>query len=282
MTEPNEIEFREPVRPDRRRSLAARAAIVAAVAVGALVIVAAAIGASPSTAIGADPSADPSAGTNPAASSAPGAASAAPGNVAPKRDHLGWRGLGPGLGELGRGGFRDITITAIDGSNVSLETADGWTRTIAITDATTITKGGATIGVADLAVGDQVRFAQERASDGTYTVTDIVVVLPTVVGEVTAIDGTTLTLTQKGGTTATIHVDGDTTYRVGGAAGSLSDIKVGSVIVAEGSQRSDGSLDASIVRSGFDRPDGRGPGWNLDHDRGAAPDASPAPSSGAS
>jgi hypothetical protein len=275
MTEPNEIQFKEPVRPDRSRSVATRAALVAGLAVIGLVAVAAAIGTSPSTAIGADPSAGSSAAPNPAAS-------AAPGTVEPKGGGRRFKAFAPGFGDFGRAGFRDITITAINGSDVSLKTADGWTRTITVTSTTTITKGGATIGVDDLAVGDQVRFAQDRAADGTYTVTDIVVVLPTVIGEVTAIDGSTLTVTQPGGTTATVHVDRDTTYRVAGAAGSLSDVKVGSFIAAEGTQRADGSLDASIVRTGFDRRgDGRGPGWKGDHDQPGA-SASPVPSSGAS
>jgi hypothetical protein len=275
MTEPNEIQFKEPVRPDRSRSVATRAALVAGLAVVGLVAVVAAIGASPSTAIGADPSAGSSAAPNPAAS-------AAPGTVEPKGGGRRFKAFAPGFGDFGRAGFRDITITAINGSDVSLKTADGWTRTITVTSTTTITKGGATIGVDDLAVGDQVRFAQDRAADGTYTVTDIVVVLPTVIGEVTAIDGSTLTVTQPGGTTATVHVDRDTTYRVAGAAGSLSDVKVGSFIAAEGTQRADGSLDASIVRTGFDRRgDGRGPGWKGDHDQPGA-SASPVPSSGAS
>ena len=85
--------------------------------------------------------------------------------------------------------------------------------------------------------------------------TAIVVVLPTVVGEITTIDGDTITVTQPGGTTATIHVDSDTTYRLAGGsgAGSLSDLKVGMVIVAEGTQRSDGSLDAPSVSGGSRR-----------------------------
>ena len=36
-------------------------------------------------------------------------------------------------GRLGGQGFREITITAISGSNVTLGTDDGWTRTIALT-----------------------------------------------------------------------------------------------------------------------------------------------------
>lgn len=269
MTEPNEIEFRESVKARRSRPTAARLGIVAGAALLLVVGAVAAMGASPSpSAIGADPAASP----------AP-AASDGPGTTTPKGDRHGW---GPGLrSDLDRGGFHDITITAISGSDISLETDDGWTRTITVTSTTTITKGGSAIAVGDLAVGDHVRFAQDKATDSTYSVTAIVVVLPTIAGEVTAIDGNTLTVTQRGGTTATIHVDSDTTYRVNGAAGSLSDIKVGSVIVAEGTQRSDGSLDAALVRGGFrDRGDFRGPGSKGGHDWPAAPNASPAPSSG--
>ena len=92
--------------------------------------------------------------------------------------------------------------------------------------------------------------------------TAVVVVLPSIAGQVTAIDGDTLTVTQPGGTTATIHVDGNTTYQVNGASGSLSDLKVGSFVVAEGTQRSDGSLDAATVQGGsaggFKGPGGPG------------------------
>ena len=45
-------------------------------------------------------------------------------------------------GRFGGQGFREITITAISGSNVTLATDDGWTRTIAVTDAVDLTKGG--------------------------------------------------------------------------------------------------------------------------------------------
>jgi hypothetical protein len=288
------VAFHERVTPGRGHATATRVGVITGSALLVLVGVAAAMGASPApnstSAVGADPS---------AAASAPAPAASADPNTAPqngtKPDHadrhgpgIGLRGGSPG-GPGGFGvGFRDITIIAIDGSYLSLKTDDGWTRTITVTDSTTITKGGATIGLNDLAVGDQIRFAQDRAADGTYTVTAITVVLPTVVGEITKIEGNTITVTQPGGTTATIHVDSDTTYRLAGGsggAGALSDLKVGQVILAEGTQRSDGSLDAASVRGGFVRgdfppggrkglPDGLGPHL------GAQP--SPAPSSGAS
>ena len=81
--------------------------------------------------------------------------------------------------------------------------------------------------------------------------TAVVVVLPTLAGQVSAVDGNTVTVTQPGGTKATIHVSGGTTYQVNGAKGALSDVKVGSFVVAEGTQRTDGSLDAAGVHMGL-------------------------------
>jgi len=215
--------------------------------------------------------------------SAPPGSSTAPGTTKPDGDRHGFGGFGGpggfGLGGFGRFGARDITITAINGSELSLKTDDGWTRTISVTSTTKITKGGATIPVSDLAVGDQIAFAQDRATDGTYTVTAIRVILPTTAGQVTAINGNTITVTQPGGTTATIHVDGSTKYQVNGAAGALTDIKVGSFIVAEGTQRTDGSLDAAAIHAGDRGIKGPGfPGGRHLPD-GQAPDASPTPSS---
>ena len=289
------VAFHERVTTGRGRARATRVGIITGSALLVLVGVAAAMGASPSpsndptSAVGADPSASASAPA-PAASADPNAAN--PNGTKP--DHVGTGGPRFGFGGGFPGidiGFRDISITAIDGSSLSLKTEDGWTRTITVTDSTAITKGGATIGLGDLAVGDSIRFRQEKASDGTYTVTAIVVVLPTVVGQISAIDGNTITVTQLGDTTATIHVGTDTTYRLAGGsggAGSLSDLKVGMVIVAEGTQRSDGSLDAASVRAGLEKGTFRGPGFGAKpgFPDGVGPhdDArpSPAPTSGAS
>ena len=275
-TETNEVEFHEKVETPIGRTRAARVGIVAGAAFLFVVGAVAAMGASPAPSTGTDPAA------NPAASAAPGS-STAPGTTKPDGDRHGFGGFGGpggfGLGGFGRFGARDITITAINGSDLALKTDDGWTRTISVTSTTKITKGGATITVSDLAVGDQIAFAQERATDGTYTVTAIRVILPTTGGQVTAINGNTITVTQPGGTTATIHVDGDTKYQVNGAAGALSDIKVGSFIIAEGTQRTDGSLDAAAIHAGDRGIKGPGfPGGRHLPD-GQDPDASPAPSS---
>ena len=192
-------------------------------------------------------------------------------------------GLGPGFGG-GHFGFGGITITAISGNGISLKTADGWTRTITVDSGTTYTKSGATIALGDLKVGDQVGFRQTHETNGTWTIDSIVVILPHAGGEVSKISGSTITVTQRDGTTATITVNGQTKYSVNGNdSAALSDVKVGMVLVAEGTKNSDGSLTATQVRAGtpgtfeghgghFGRG-GPGPDWD-----GQNPNASAAPS----
>ncbi len=243
MPEPYEVEFRGPVRPSRDRSL--RIGIAAGAAALVLVGAIAAMGALPSSgqtdlssALGAS---GVGSALDEAVLSAPipttgwsrdGDAPAGPFGLG-----RGWRGVISGK----------ITITAINGSNLSLRTDDGWTRTITVTSDTTITKAGQTISVSDLKVGDEIRFAEQRNSDGTYTITRIVVVVPTVAGVVTSVTDTTITITARDGTSQTIRTTASTTYKVGDAAGSRSDIVAGAVIVAAGERGSDGTLTAATV-----------------------------------
>jgi hypothetical protein len=191
-----------------------------------------------------------------------------------------------GLGPDGRGGhfgFGGITITAISGTSVSLETADGWTRTLTVDSGTTYSKSGATIALGDLKVGDQIGFRQTHETNGTWTIDSVVVVLPRAGGAVTKIDGSTITVTQRDGTTATIKVNGQTTYSVNGTDGkALADVKVGMQLLAEGTRNSDGSLTATRVQAGtpgaFEGRGGRGGhGFGPDRD-GDQPNASAAPS----
>lgn len=190
-------------------------------------------------------------------------------------------GRGPGGDDkagVGGHGFGGITITAISGSNISLQTVDGWSRTIAIASDTSLTKGTATIKLSDLKVGDEVRFAQKRQTDGSFTITKLSVVLPHAGGTVTAVSGSSITVTQRDGSTATIKVSSSTTYEVGGTTGkALGDVKVGMFVGAAGMLNTDGSLSATAVRAidparfkGNGHHDGHGP-WG----KGAVPDGSP-------
>ena len=195
---------------------------------------------------------------------------------------------GPGL-KGGRGfgiGFGQISITAINGNNISLKTEDGWTRTITVDLGTTYTKAGATISLGDLKVGDEVGFKQTLESNGTWSIDSITVILPTAGGQVTKIDGSTITVTRRSGSTATIRVDAQTKYSVNGNDGAaLSDIKVNMFLVAEGTKNSDGSLTARNIKAGsistFEGRGGLGRGFRFgpggpDQD-GTSPGSSAAP-----
>jgi hypothetical protein len=155
----------------------------------------------------------------------------------------GWQS--PGGGRYAEGGVT-IAITAISGSKLSLQTTDGWTRTIDATGAT-ITKAGQTIAVSDLQVGDQITFRESLQSDGTYKITSITVLVPTTSGTVTSIGASSITVSQPGGGTRTIAVTGSTTYMQAGATVSKSAVAVGDRIVAQGAVDSSGNFMATSI-----------------------------------
>lgn len=176
------------------------------------------------------------------------AAGASDTNNTPIVDDL--NGVG-GPGDRGFGhGFGGITITAISDNSISLETADGWTRTITVDSGTTYSKSGATIALGDLKVGDEIGFRQTLETDGSYSIDSITVVLPHAGGEVTAVSGTTITVKDRDGASVTIETTGTTTFQVNGASAALADVKVGMFLGAEGTKNSDGSITATAVRAG--------------------------------
>ena len=158
--------------------------------------------------------------------------------------------LGPGWYAPGslRGGTGQvaIAITKIDGSKLSLQTTDGWTRTIDATGAT-ITKAGATITVTALKVGDEINFREARQSDGTYKITTIDVVVPTASGSVASVAAGSVTITQFDGSSRTLTLTGSTTYTEAGTTTSKSALVAGVRISAEGTVDSAGNFTATAV-----------------------------------
>ena len=166
-------------------------------------------------------------------------------------------GLGLGLengiarfdhGRFGGPGRGDITITAISGSDVTLKTDDGWRRTIAVTDAVDLTRGGQDVALAALKVGDQVRFSQTRNDDGTYTVTALAVVVPTIRGEVSAVSSSGFKVTTRDGAVWTVTVNGSTSYAFGAGDGTLADVTSGETVIVAGDAAGDNALTALSVR----------------------------------
>ncbi len=188
-------------------------------------------------------------------------------------------GFGGGLPGVAASPFGGVTIASIEGTRVDLKTADGWARNVTIDSSVKVTEAGRTMSAGDLKVGQAVRLQEKRNSDGTFTVTGLVIVTPSVVGQVTAKTLTTITIKRSDGTTQTIDVDSSTTYRVQGAATSnLAAITVGMTIVASGPQESNGALHAFTVQGGsfrVSRPsDGKHPAASGAPKTSAAPQGS--------
>jgi hypothetical protein len=204
-----------------------------AIVVGSLVVLAA----SAALTVAASPS--------PSSSAAPG------GSTTPTDPDKDWSGPG-GFGMRGPGdGFGmhrgAITVTAVSGSNLSLKTDDGWTRTITVTSDTKITKAGTTITSGDIKVGDTIVFQQSRQSDGSYTITAIDVVIPVVGGTIGDVTSSGFTLTDADGVKWTVNVSSSTTYTVDNASGTKSDVKAGLGAVVQGAQ-SGNTITATTVK----------------------------------
>ncbi|MGP1673957.1 MAG: DUF5666 domain-containing protein [Candidatus Limnocylindrales bacterium] len=256
MTDPTQP-VEHTVRFGSRQGAALRTGLVVAVALILVAVITA-------------PGARPDRSTDPlglaAGASASAASPAASGDSdRGKADRIPGIGRGWGLFERGtKAGGRGITITAISGARVSLETVDGWTRTVQVTADTIIRKGGVATKVGDLKVGDVIRLKQRRNDDGTFTVVGLTVPVPVVAGEVTAVTSDRLTIKQRDGSSQTIYVDKDTVFRIRKTdTPTIADVKVGDRVGAAGPLRADGSMDAvavqvkrKLARDGERVPDG--------------------------
>jgi hypothetical protein len=166
------------------------------------------------------------------------------------------------------------TVTAVGADTITITGRDGTSQTVRTTGSTTYHLGKADGTRADVKVGTMIVAVGDRGADGSLTATGVRVFLPRVAGTVTAVTSDSLTITRRDGTTMTIHVGSGTSIGVAGVdKATLADVKAGMVVVVEGSQRADGSLDATALRAG---KVGKGLGEGRDGPK--APDASGAPS----
>ncbi len=160
-------------------------------------------------------------------------------------------------------------VTAIDGTTITVKNPQG-SATIATTSSTTFQLDGAASSLSAITVGMFVRAEGTKATDGTFTATrvDASSTAPKAGkpgqghtgngagGQVTAIDGTTITVKNPQGS-ATIATTSSTTFQLDGAASSLSAITVGMFVRAEGTKATDGTFTATRVDASSTAPKGR-------------------------
>lgn len=131
-------------------------------------------------------------------------------------------------------------VTAVGTDSIDVHRANGTDATVKVTDGTAIKKHGQTIHLADIKVGDHVEAVgtavdattiaalQIEVEDGNPSETNKAEVSGTVTGTGTS----SLTISK----TYTVNVDSNTHIRKSGKDISLSDVKVGDFVQAEGSR----------------------------------------------
>jgi hypothetical protein len=167
----------------------------------------------------------------------------------------------------------DGTVSATDANGFTVKKFDGTTTSVTVDGSTKYMLGGGSGSKSDVTVGSRIDVQGTPGSGSTFAA-DVVTVQPAfVAGTITAVGSDSITVKKFDGSSATIHVDSSTTFRVSGASSAkISDLKVGDRVTATGRLRSDGSLDAQSVFSGSFRGPGKRPAL-------PGPDASAKPSS---
>ncbi len=165
----------------------------------------------------------------------------------------GYRGGQNGFGGgFGRGGFGGgLVVTGVNGTTITATGRRNGTVTVQVTATTVYTEAGASASLSDVTSGETIAVrsanADRMATTTTITATGITIVLPHVVGVVSAVNGSTLTLTGFNGATQTVTVTPATRYEKAGQSATVSDISAGTAIAAEGVRGTDGSIAAKLV-----------------------------------
>lgn len=176
------------------------------------------------------------------------------------------------------------TVKSVDGSTITVTQRDNTTRDIMVTGSTTYKLAGAASTLAAVTVGARLD-AQGTVTGTTFTATVVDIQPAIALGTVTANSGTSITVKIRDGSSLTINVDGTTKYQVAGVtSATLSDIAVGAIVMAEGTQTSSTTFSATIVRA-FKAGAGFGPGafpnlrggHGMPWSRGGATQPTPAP-----
>jgi hypothetical protein len=149
------------------------------------------------------------------------------------------------------------TITAIAGNSITLKTRDGQTAQVNVTDQTRFRKGREDAKLSDLKVGDRI-FVRGEQKDGVWQA-EVVAERPEggmgqggmgmgrrggnfrenlgktiIMGQITAVNGTQLTIQRPDGVSQNITVDENTSFRKDNESVTLTDLKVGDHVFGRG------------------------------------------------
>jgi len=194
-------------------------------------------------------------------------------------------GAGFGAPSFFGGGFcggETGTVTKISGSTLTLRTLAG-SVTVTTSSSTTYSREDAKVKLSAITVGDVVAVRGKRTgtsptATSPIAATAITIQVPSTSGRVQSVSGDKVTLVTADGQLETVTVSSSTAYHgVRGATASLSSIKAGVYITAQGTQVSLTTFSADDVQV-LGTPSAASPSFNFPGHSTTAPKQ---PSSGA-
>lgn len=139
-------------------------------------------------------------------------------------------------------------VVSINGNTIILSYGNkGAQTTVTTTAATKYYIANQPVPAATLQQGDTIGVAGPGSQKSGVTATAIFIHAPRVRGTVTGVNGDTITVKTKDGTTWTVTVNSDTKYFQGKQSASLSAVQVNSEIGAVGLKTGDNALTAIVV-----------------------------------
>jgi hypothetical protein len=151
-------------------------------------------------------------------------------------------------------------ITAIDSGKFTIQTREGQTAQVATSDQTQFRRDRQPAALADFKVGDMI-FVRGEQKDGIWQAQMIgartgggpmggefreAMGKRFIVGEVKAINGTSVTILRPDGVTQNITVDESTSFRKDNQSITLADIKVGDHVFGRGALKNDVFVPAEL------------------------------------
>lgn len=140
------------------------------------------------------------------------------------------------------------TVTSVSGATIAARARNGATFTITTTSATTFKEAGSTVALSAVQANEHIRVLGIRNQAAkTIQAKSVVIVLPSLTGVVTAVNGSTLTVTGRNAVRSTITLGGTAKIEQAGQSATAQAISVGSLVTAQGTVGSDGTFTALRV-----------------------------------
>ena len=132
-------------------------------------------------------------------------------------------------------------VTSVNGSTLTATGRDAMPHTMNVSSSTQYRSGGQTAALSGVSVGTAIVAQGSLNADGSMNALRVQIVLPHVAGKISAVNGSTVTVTDLWGTAHTIVTSSSTTYSAPfkGTASAAS-LTTGTRIIATGALGSDG------------------------------------------